>query len=63
MPAEEDHPLKNRHHSLMRQLQLFDDSYEVYMVLPSEPGISGDPQVEVLRVTGRDEPANTVAVN
>ncbi|MBI4870487.1 MAG: hypothetical protein HY814_02860 [Candidatus Riflebacteria bacterium] len=55
--------MRNRHSALMRQLQLFDDSYEVYMVLPSEQSFAGDSQVEVLRITGREDATTTVAIN
>ncbi|MBI2943214.1 MAG: hypothetical protein HYY25_03330 [Candidatus Wallbacteria bacterium] len=55
--------MKTRQHSLMRQLQLFDDSYEVYMVLPCDQDAAGDSRIEVLRITGQEDVTTTVAVN
>lgn len=49
--------------AIMRQLQLFDDSYEVYMVLPSESEDAGDARIEVLRITGQEEAMTTVMIN
>lgn len=54
---------RNHSASLLRQLQLFDDSYEVYMVLPSDLDSAGDCRVEVLRITGQDDCHCSVAIN
>lgn len=55
--------MKTRQQSLMRQLQLFDDSYEVYMVLPPDIDEAGDDRIEVLRITGHEEATTTVMIN
>jgi len=47
----------------MRQLQLFDDSYEVYMVLPPEEDLAGDSRVEVVRITGQEDCTTSVMIN
>lgn len=52
----------NRHHALMRQLQLFDDSYDILFVIP--PEACEDPNTpEVLRITGQEEIQTTVSIN
>ncbi len=55
--------MKTREQTLMRQLQLFDDSYEIYMVLPSIEDEIGDARIEVLRITGREDSNVTVMIN
>ncbi len=55
--------MKTRQQALMRQLPLFDDSYEVYMVLPEEPEYDGDTKMEVLRITGNEELYMVVPIN
>ena len=55
--------MKTRQQAVMRQLQLFDESYEIYMVLPSDQEAAGDARIEVLRITGQEDVSSTVAVN
>ncbi|MBI3890972.1 MAG: hypothetical protein HY303_05525 [Candidatus Wallbacteria bacterium] len=55
--------MKTRQQALMRQLQLFDESYEIYMVLPTDQEAEGDARIEVLRITGQEEATTTVAIN
>jgi hypothetical protein len=56
---------KKRRDRIVRQLRLYDDCTEVYMVLPSNPHVrdeDGEPACEVVRVTGRED-ASLVALN
>lgn len=54
--------MKTRQQALMRQLQLFDDSYEIYFVLPQDD--DSDPsRMEVVRITGQEEASMTVGIN
>ena len=56
---------KRRRDRIVRQLRLYDDCTEIYMVLPSDPNVrdeDGEPASEVVRVTGRDD-SSIVAVN
>ena len=55
--------MKTRQQALMRQLQLFDDSYEVYFVLPPEEDENDPSRVEVVRITGQKEATTTVMIN
>jgi len=50
--------------ALMRQLHLFDDSYEVYMILSKEEDVAGNKRaVEVLRITGQEDTLTTVMIS
>lgn len=56
---------KRRRDRIVRQLRLYDDCTEVYMVLPTNPYVKdedGEPASEVVRVTGREH-SSIVAVN
>ncbi len=55
--------MKTRQQALMRQLQLFDDSYEVYFVLPSGKYEHDPSRVEVVRITGQEEVSMMVMIN
>lgn len=44
-------------------MQLVDETYDVYMVLPSGPEAMGDDRIEILRITGHEESRLTVPIH